>query len=101
MGPEPCLAEHGLAAWRGRVILSDLAIDQAILPLEEPLGLHGMEERIEHTGAQVIAVALKLFEHPQAIDGFLPGVMENVHFDEAQKELSNHRIVQRSSIIES
>ena len=51
---------------------------------------HAREQGVERAGAQSIAVALQLVEHPLAVDAVLGGVMEDVDLPEAEQEFPNH-----------
>jgi len=72
---------------RERVILSGLAADHPRATNQETVGLQPVEQRVDRSRAERIAVSAKLRHHPGAEDRRLRCVIQNVNAREGKKNV--------------
>jgi hypothetical protein len=74
----------------GQVVVtpSPFPLSHSDFGTEPPVALQPFQERIERTGADVVAVSAQLGENPLTDDRMLGGVVEDVDFPKTQQDLA-------------
>src|SRR3954454_20120315 len=81
-----CRAECLAAGGRGAVDATAAAVALPPLRAQVPLALHAMEDRIERSGAEPVAVARQLVDHRLAEDRPFGSVVQQVEADQTGVE---------------
>jgi len=92
-----CRSEDASAGRRGSVEPANTTAVSVRGGLQITLGLEAVQDGIQRARAETIAVPGQLFDHPQAEDLTLPGVVEDVQANESGIEVAvvrGHRQVE-------
>ncbi len=85
--------EHGGAPLRQVIVAAAaFSLPNGGLRAEPPIPLEALQQGVERSGTDVVAVVSQLREHPLADERALSGVVEDVDFPEAQQDFARQQL---------